>query len=236
MRIAELIMAIMMAVLSIYLIWKSAELPIGWIEEDIGDAIVAPLVVDAGDLDGDGDMDVVATSNNWDRVMWWRNNGEPPANWPAFNITTGFTNAWPLTTADLDGSGTLDVVSGASGGLEVAWWRMTDFVVSGVLESRVLGIPDNVTALECFLDADRPSGTDISVEVRIGAAPDALGDWVSIEPSRPHPVMARGPVYLQYRLELRTFEATVAPIVRAIAFEWTSELPIRSSSSGRVRP
>ena len=31
MRLAELIMAIAMAVLSLYLMWKSAELPVGWI-------------------------------------------------------------------------------------------------------------------------------------------------------------------------------------------------------------
>ncbi len=34
MRLAELVMAIVMAVLSIYLMWKSAELPIGWIENE----------------------------------------------------------------------------------------------------------------------------------------------------------------------------------------------------------
>lgn len=210
--------------------------PIGWIEEDIGDAILAPLVLGAGDLDGDGDMDVAATSNNWHRVMWWQNNGGPPESWPAFNITTGFTNAWPLATADLDGNGTLDVVSGASGGLEVAWWRMTDFVVSGVLESRILGIPDNVTALECFLDADKPSGTDVSVEVRIGAAPDDLGDWVSIEVGSPHSVMARGPIYFQYRVVLTTSDVSVAPVVREIAFQWTSELRSPRNPGGRVHP
>lgn len=31
MRVAELVMAIVMALLSLYLMWKSAELPIGWI-------------------------------------------------------------------------------------------------------------------------------------------------------------------------------------------------------------
>ncbi len=31
MRMAELVMAVVMAVLSLYLMWKSAELPIGWI-------------------------------------------------------------------------------------------------------------------------------------------------------------------------------------------------------------
>lgn len=32
MRLAELVMAIAMAIFSLYLMWKSAELPIGWIE------------------------------------------------------------------------------------------------------------------------------------------------------------------------------------------------------------
>jgi putative tricarboxylic transport membrane protein len=33
-RIAELVMALVMAVFSIYLMWKSSELPIGWIPEE----------------------------------------------------------------------------------------------------------------------------------------------------------------------------------------------------------
>ena len=218
-------------------LWRNdGEDPIGWIEEDIGDAIVAPLVVDACDLDGDGDMDVAATSNNWDRVMWWKNNGGPPASWSAFNITTGFTNAWPLDTADIDGNGTLDIVSGASGAFEVAWWRMTDFVSSGVLESRVLTIPDHVIALECLLDAVVPPETDVAVAIRVGVFPDDLGAWVPIEPGRSHPVMVRRPVYLQYRMELTTMDATVAPIVREVSFEWTSELRSPRKPGGRVHP
>jgi hypothetical protein len=34
MRMAELVMAVAMAVFSLYLMWKSAELPIGWIPEE----------------------------------------------------------------------------------------------------------------------------------------------------------------------------------------------------------
>jgi len=41
---------------------------------------------------------------------------------------------------------------------------------------------------------------------------------------------------MQYRLELSTSDAIVAPMVRAIAFEWTSELPSRQSPGGRVYP
>jgi len=34
MRVAELVMALVMAVFSLYLMWKSAELPIGWIPDE----------------------------------------------------------------------------------------------------------------------------------------------------------------------------------------------------------
>ncbi len=34
MRLAELVMAIVMAIFSLYLMWKSAELPIGWIPDE----------------------------------------------------------------------------------------------------------------------------------------------------------------------------------------------------------
>lgn len=34
MRVAELVMAVVMALFSIYLMWKSAELPIGWIPDE----------------------------------------------------------------------------------------------------------------------------------------------------------------------------------------------------------
>ena len=34
MRVAELVMAVVMAIFSLYLMWKSAELPIGWIPDE----------------------------------------------------------------------------------------------------------------------------------------------------------------------------------------------------------
>ena len=34
MRLAELVMAVVMAIFSVYLMWKSAELPIGWIPQE----------------------------------------------------------------------------------------------------------------------------------------------------------------------------------------------------------
>jgi hypothetical protein len=218
------------------LYWNDGGDPVSWREENIGDAVVTPLVLAAGDLDGDGDMDVAATADSWNRVMWWHNNGGPPGEWPSTIVAAQFPNPWPLATADLDGNGTLDVISGASGGLEVAWWRLTDFVESGRIESRVMRIPEHVVSLRCVLEADTPPGTEVFVHVRIGANPDALGDWRLLEPGRRHTFMTRGPLCLQYRITLSTIDSSVSPIVREVAFEWASELESPRSPTRRVHP
>ncbi len=50
MRVAELVMAIFMAVFSVYLMWKSTELPIGWIPEEGPGGGAFPFWLSAGML------------------------------------------------------------------------------------------------------------------------------------------------------------------------------------------
>ena len=50
MRKAELVMAVAMAVLSAYMMWKSAELPIGWIPDQGPGAGAFPFWLSAGML------------------------------------------------------------------------------------------------------------------------------------------------------------------------------------------
>ena len=210
--------------------------PVGWTEEQINGVIMTPLVVDAGDLDGDGDMDLVATSNNWNRVMWWENNGGPLDTWEVADVVRNFSNAWPVTTGDLDGDGRLEIVSGASGGSDVAWWRLAGFVAGGFLESSVLEIAGDVVELTAGIDATIPVGAAAALAVRFGSAPDEFRDWTPIEPDRPTTVLVRGPAFLQYRVELSSADPSVAPVVRSVDFEWSSEPGVRRGGGGRVRP
>ncbi len=62
MRKAELIMALVMAVFSIYLMWKSAELPIGWIPEEGPGGGAFPFWLSAGML-----LCCIAIVINWAR-------------------------------------------------------------------------------------------------------------------------------------------------------------------------
>lgn len=50
MRVAELVMALVMAVFSIYLMWKSAELPIGWVRGEGPGGGAMPFWLSAGML------------------------------------------------------------------------------------------------------------------------------------------------------------------------------------------
>ncbi|MBP85366.1 MAG: hypothetical protein CMJ64_01400 [Planctomycetaceae bacterium] len=83
----------------------------------------------AGDIDGDGDLDLAATA--WakgDRVVWFENSGD--GRWSQHVVRTDFRAANQVILADLNGDGQVDIVASADdgsrrveGSLEVRWWR-----------------------------------------------------------------------------------------------------------------
>jgi len=83
----------------------------------------------AGDIDGDGDLDIAATAwSKGDRVVWFENGGRNK--WVQHVIRTDFRAANQVILVDLDGDKRLDVVAGADDGsrrvqgtLELRWWR-----------------------------------------------------------------------------------------------------------------
>ena len=83
----------------------------------------------AGDIDGDGDLDLAATAwSKGDRVVWFENRGDD--RWSKHVVRTDFRAANQVILADLNDDGRLDIVAGADdgsrrveGSLEVRWWR-----------------------------------------------------------------------------------------------------------------
>jgi len=63
MRVAELVMAIVMGIFSLYLMWKSAELPIGWIPKEGPGGGAFPFWLSTG----------MAVSCAWIILNWFRN-------------------------------------------------------------------------------------------------------------------------------------------------------------------
>ncbi len=73
------------------------------------------------DVDGDGDMDVVAAADGLNQISWFENDGNQ--NFTEHIVTNTFTYAYFTHPLDLDGDGDTDIVGSAQDDNEVAWWE-----------------------------------------------------------------------------------------------------------------
>lgn len=89
---------------------------------DFDDAFEAIAV----DLNGDGLLDVAATSYAapHGRAVWFQNPGDPRRAWTMHNLKLNWPRANQIIAADFDGDGLPDLAAGSTGNTaEVRWWR-----------------------------------------------------------------------------------------------------------------
>jgi len=94
--------------------------PVTWSAQTVDTDMPALSSVRAADLDGDGDLDLVAAGN---QAIWWRNDGGEPVSWARFVVGATVSMACNLFVADLDGDSDLDVMSGSYSRCYFVWWR-----------------------------------------------------------------------------------------------------------------
>lgn len=92
------------------------------------DVLENPSQIRAGDMDGDGDNDVVALSSYVDELTWFENDGNGNFTYDALNMINSFSDEInTFDIGDLDGDGDLDVVVNKKDFAEsmVIWYKNT---------------------------------------------------------------------------------------------------------------
>ncbi len=112
--------------------WENDGLPCGitcsWTLHTVTSDYLGVTDSRAVDLDGDGDMDVLAASKNagTDSVSWWENDGtpcDPDCDWPEHSVVDEFNDTNSIVAADMDGDGDLDLLGNGRVAAVVAWWE-----------------------------------------------------------------------------------------------------------------
>ncbi|MEN8207708.1 MAG: FG-GAP-like repeat-containing protein, partial [Candidatus Fermentibacteria bacterium] len=147
-----------------------------------------------GDLDNDGDMDVVGVHTNvaFGRIYWWRNDDGIGDSWTRFTIDEDFGSPKYLCFSDINGDGILDVVSSSDSGLhQIAWWESSTTPPDSVWEKHLVSA-SVLDGEELFtVDLDQDGDIDIlcacpnyasTVAVQLWRNDDGLGtEWSFIE-------------------------------------------------------
>ena len=96
-----------------------------WNKHVIGPKFDDAFEAVAGDLDGDGDIDVAATSwRNPGRVVWFENHGDAKGHWTRHMLKNNWRSTNQVIIVDLNGDGRPDIAACAEhGSYELRWWR-----------------------------------------------------------------------------------------------------------------
>ena len=100
-----------------------------WKDHEIGTTKHPIDRVKVGDLDGDGQVEIVVSEERYpglepdSEVLWYRQNGDPTAPWTAHTVTTQYSSN-NLSLVDLDKDGDLDIITAEHKGeaLELQFW------------------------------------------------------------------------------------------------------------------
>ena len=129
-----------------------------WTEHSISTAVNGANSLFSADIDGDGDIDVLATAAYGNSVYWFENNGSQ-----AFTlhlVTNAASEAISVTAADIDHDGDMDIISASNGDDKVNWYENNG---SQTFTTRSISTLSNGPQSVFVADIDRDGDLDVAV-------------------------------------------------------------------------
>ena len=142
-----------------------------WIEHPVEDDFDFANSVLGSDVDGDGDIDILAAARNGDDITWWENTTGDGSVWIEHTVDSAFDGAIAVHVADVDGDGDTDILGAAERDDDIAWWENTAGDGSAWIEHTVEGDFEGAFSVYAA-DVDGDGDTDI-----LGAA--SLADEIT---------------------------------------------------------
>lgn len=207
-----------------------------WIKHLVDGDFGLPNSVYATDVDGDGDIDVLAAASAvYVNMSWWENTNSIGTSWTEHPIDKDFPQATSVYASDIDGDGDTDVLGASLYDHDVAWWSVIGYAEEGILESSILDA-GNVDIWELFESSYQlPPSTSIGFQFRSSSDPGNMGVWSDTIFSDYTPlqgILVDSTRYLQYRTILLSSYALNSPTLEEIAFSYSTCTGINESSSG----
>ena len=142
----------------------------GWVEHPVDLDMNGARDVVGADMDGDLDMDLIATAKNGDIIRWWENTVGDGSEWVAETVSDAVDSPISVFPADLDGDLDMDLLVTSDISADVMWWEQAE---EGWIQRNIdVSFDGAVSAVAVDLDQD----DDLDV-VAVGTSANTVNWW-----------------------------------------------------------
>jgi len=131
-----------------------------WTEVLISTTSLGVTGVNVGDIDGDGDLDVVTASQTNDTIEWHENLVGDGSSWVSATVSTAADSARAVAASDLDRDGDVDIVAVSANDDSVRWFENTAGDGSAWTTKLISSAADSAVAV-ALADLDKDGDTDV---------------------------------------------------------------------------